>query len=75
MDASSWSKAELPVPEGVKWQLVNSSTQLCLAPSAQGLTEQAIDLPGCCLFDGEVLKQAPALSDSICQQFQLRSAD
>ena len=38
-------------------------------------TKQVIDLPGCSLFDGEVLKQAPALSDAICQQFQLRSAD
>ena len=38
-------------------------------------TKQVIDLPGCSLFDGVALKQAPALSDAICQQFQLRAAD
>lgn len=29
------------VPEGVRWQLINRATELCLASSAQGLTEQS----------------------------------
>jgi GH43 family beta-xylosidase len=29
------------VPEGVKWQLQNRSSQLCLVPSSQGVMEQA----------------------------------
>ncbi|CAI3794198.1 family 43 glycosylhydrolase [Rheinheimera sp. MM224] len=39
------------VPEGVKWQLVNRSSQLCLASSAQGLTEQACDEQGQWIID------------------------
>jgi GH43 family beta-xylosidase len=39
------------VPEGVKWQLINRATQLCLAPSAQGLTEQACTEAGQWILD------------------------
>lgn len=39
------------VPEGVKWQLVSRSTQLCLAPSGQGLTEQACTEQGQWVLD------------------------
>jgi len=39
------------VPEGVKWQVVNRATQLCLASSAQGLTEQACDKQGQWIID------------------------
>lgn len=39
------------VPEGVKWQLVNRSSQLCLASSAQGLTEQACTEAGQWIID------------------------
>ena len=38
-------------------------------------TKQAVDLPGCSLFDAVALKQAPAAADAICQQFQLRNPD
>ncbi len=39
------------VPEGVKWQLVNRSSQLCLASSAQGPTEQVCDEQGQWIID------------------------
>lgn len=39
------------VPEGVKWQLINRATQLCLAPSAQGLTEQVCTEAGQWIID------------------------
>lgn len=39
------------VPEGVTWQLVNRSSQLCLAPSAQGLTEQTCSEQGHWILD------------------------
>ncbi|MGY5796541.1 family 43 glycosylhydrolase [Rheinheimera faecalis] len=39
------------VPEGVKWQLINRATQLCLTPSAQGLTEQACTEAGQWIID------------------------
>lgn len=39
------------VPEGVKWQLVNRFSQLCLASSAQGLAEQACDEQGQWIID------------------------
>ena len=39
------------VPEGVKWQLVNRSSQLCLTASEQGLTEQACDEQGQWIID------------------------
>jgi GH43 family beta-xylosidase len=38
-------------------------------------TKQQVELPGCSLFDGVEMKQAPALPDAICQQFQLRAVD
>jgi GH43 family beta-xylosidase len=36
-------------------------------------TKQQADVPSCSLFDAVALKQAPAASDAICQQFQLRA--
>ena len=38
-------------------------------------SKQRADLPSCSLQDQEKLKQAPALPDVICQQFQLRTAN
>ena len=38
-------------------------------------TKQLVDLPGCSLFDGGKLTQAPEQPDSVCQQFQLRAVD
>ena len=38
-------------------------------------TKHLIDVPGCSLFDAVELKQAPAMTDAICQQFQLRAVD
>jgi tRNA/tmRNA/rRNA uracil-C5-methylase (TrmA/RlmC/RlmD family) len=35
-------------------------------------TKQIVDLPSCSLHDEVALKQAPQLTDSLCQQFQLR---
>lgn len=39
------------VPEGIKWQLVNRSSQLCLVSSAQGPTEQVCDEQGQWIID------------------------
>lgn len=39
------------VPEGIKWQLMNRSSQLCLLSSAQGPTEQVCDEQGSWIID------------------------
>lgn len=52
-------------------QLLENGALTLLSPH----TKQAVDLPACSLFNEVALKQAPALSDAICQQFQLRTAD
>lgn len=39
------------VPEGIKWQLMNRSSQLCLVSSAQGPTEQVCDEQGSWIID------------------------